>query len=303
MRRGRAPGTRRGRGGASPEGPVEAGALAGVAGALALLLHDEEQGVAVAVVGGRSARTGGRRTCRPCATPPGGCGTRTRCGPRRGVIRRVSAFIHAIISTVAGALLLHDGRHEAVVVVLHERPAAPRWRRWGWRRASGHRTRRRSHCPKPVRLVPCRTAPSDARTGGALDARGRRARRRARRRAASCPRCSSRSRPPRAAGRSTSRRPASPGDVPLVDQISGRADEGYNCGLAVVGYNSLGGRGGNANMAWAGRLRLRRRRRRRRGRRAATPPTRARLDPPRLRGRRDRRDAPHGRRAGPVASS
>jgi hypothetical protein len=42
------------------------------------------------------------------------------------------------------------------------------------------------------------------------------------------------------------------GDVPLADQISGRADEGYNCGLAVVGYNSLGGRGGNANMAWAG---------------------------------------------------
>ena len=43
-----------------------------------------------------------------------------------------------------------------------------------------------------------------------------------------------------------------PGDVPLADQHSGRADQGYNCGLALVGYSSLGGRGGNANMAWSG---------------------------------------------------
>jgi hypothetical protein len=43
-----------------------------------------------------------------------------------------------------------------------------------------------------------------------------------------------------------------PGDVPLADQLSGRADEGYSCGLTLVGYNSLHGRGGNANMAWAG---------------------------------------------------
>ena len=42
------------------------------------------------------------------------------------------------------------------------------------------------------------------------------------------------------------------GDVPLADQLSGRADEGYNCGLALVGYSSLGRRGGNANMAWSG---------------------------------------------------
>jgi hypothetical protein len=34
--------------------------------------------------------------------------------------------------------------------------------------------------------------------------------------------------------------------------VSGRANEGYNCGLALVGYDPLGGRGGNANMAWAG---------------------------------------------------
>ncbi len=42
------------------------------------------------------------------------------------------------------------------------------------------------------------------------------------------------------------------GDVPLPDQITGRAAEGYSCGLSLVGYSSLGGRGGNANMAWSG---------------------------------------------------
>ena len=42
------------------------------------------------------------------------------------------------------------------------------------------------------------------------------------------------------------------GDVPLADQFSGRALKGYNCGLALVGYNDLGRRGGNANMAWSG---------------------------------------------------
>jgi hypothetical protein len=41
------------------------------------------------------------------------------------------------------------------------------------------------------------------------------------------------------------------GDVPLADQLSGRAEQGYNCGLALVGYSSLGARGGNANMAWS----------------------------------------------------
>src|SRR5690606_18065965 len=35
-----------------------------------------------------------------------------------------------------------------------------------------------------------------------------------------------------------------------ADQLSGRADEGYSCGLSLVGYSSLGARGGNANMAW-----------------------------------------------------
>jgi hypothetical protein len=41
------------------------------------------------------------------------------------------------------------------------------------------------------------------------------------------------------------------GDVPRADQLSGRAFLGYNCGLALVGYNDLGHRGGNANMAWS----------------------------------------------------
>lgn len=46
------------------------------------------------------------------------------------------------------------------------------------------------------------------------------------------------------------------GDVPTADQKSGRAEMGYNCGLALVGHATLDadGRapGGNANMAWAG---------------------------------------------------
>src|SRR4051812_11439985 len=42
------------------------------------------------------------------------------------------------------------------------------------------------------------------------------------------------------------------GDVPRVDQVSGRAMQGYNCGVALVGHTDLGGTGGHANMAWAG---------------------------------------------------
>jgi hypothetical protein len=42
------------------------------------------------------------------------------------------------------------------------------------------------------------------------------------------------------------------GDVPLADQESGRAREGYTCGLSVIGANTLGGRSGNGNMAWSG---------------------------------------------------
>jgi hypothetical protein len=42
------------------------------------------------------------------------------------------------------------------------------------------------------------------------------------------------------------------GDQPRMDQISGRASRGYNCGVALVGHSDLGARGGNANMAWSG---------------------------------------------------
>ena len=42
------------------------------------------------------------------------------------------------------------------------------------------------------------------------------------------------------------------GEVPRVDQVSGRALQGYNCGVALIGHADLGGHGGHANMAWAG---------------------------------------------------
>lgn len=46
------------------------------------------------------------------------------------------------------------------------------------------------------------------------------------------------------------------GHVPKADQDSGRAEQGYNCGLEVIGHTALGAGGRpdvNANMAWAGR--------------------------------------------------
>jgi hypothetical protein len=46
------------------------------------------------------------------------------------------------------------------------------------------------------------------------------------------------------------------GDVPKADQDSRRAEQGYNCGLALLGFTPLGTADGrpnaNANMAWAG---------------------------------------------------
>src|SRR3977135_3370834 len=42
------------------------------------------------------------------------------------------------------------------------------------------------------------------------------------------------------------------GDQPRVDQLSGPAERGDNCGVSLVGYNDLGNRAGNANMAWSG---------------------------------------------------
>src|SRR3546814_10630258 len=44
------------------------------------------------------------------------------------------------------------------------------------------------------------------------------------------------------------------GDVPLADQLSARAVEGYSCALSLVGHSSLGGGGGNAEMAGAGEI-------------------------------------------------
>src|SRR5262245_47886276 len=40
------------------------------------------------------------------------------------------------------------------------------------------------------------------------------------------------------------------GDVPLADQQSGRAERGYNCGLAVIGHNDLGGLAGG-DLTWS----------------------------------------------------
>ena len=106
--RGPARGTRRGwdvpRSPGSPagrfaEGPEEARVVAGVAGPGTLLLDHEQQGVAVAVVGGPAdplplAR---RVALAPLLLPR--CGSRTPCGPLRGCGAGWSAFIHAIIST------------------------------------------------------------------------------------------------------------------------------------------------------------------------------------------------------------
>jgi hypothetical protein len=55
--------------------------------------------------------------------------------------------------------------------------------------------------------------------------------------------------------------PCSPGDrpetgvqgqVPLVDQLSGRSKEGYSCNLRMVGSNDIAGRGGDTQMTWYG---------------------------------------------------
>ncbi len=41
------------------------------------------------------------------------------------------------------------------------------------------------------------------------------------------------------------------GDVPRADQESGRAEQGYNCGLAVVGHNGFDG-ASSSSLAWSG---------------------------------------------------
>ena len=76
-----------------PEAPEEAGVLAGVAGAVALLLDDEQQRVAVAVVVRRPHPLAVARRLALAPAPPGGCGSRTRCGPleRAGAASRRSS--------------------------------------------------------------------------------------------------------------------------------------------------------------------------------------------------------------------
>ncbi len=41
------------------------------------------------------------------------------------------------------------------------------------------------------------------------------------------------------------------GSVPRVDQVTGRAKQGYNCGVSLVGHVRLSDTSENANMAWA----------------------------------------------------
>lgn len=42
------------------------------------------------------------------------------------------------------------------------------------------------------------------------------------------------------------------GQVPRADQDSGRSKEGYRCNLALVGQDTIGGRGANFQLAWLG---------------------------------------------------
>ena len=103
-------------GGRVAEGPVEAGAVAGVAGAGPLLVDDHQQHVAVAVVAHGSGRTAGRRRSRPCTRTPVGCGSRTRSVRSPGSWRNDSRFIQAIISTARVRGVLDDGRDQPVGV-------------------------------------------------------------------------------------------------------------------------------------------------------------------------------------------
>ena len=81
------------------EGPVEAGAFAGVAGAVPLLFDDEEQGVAVAVVVRRRGPTGGRPDVSPLRQRSWRLRDQNTVRPDSSVSARVSSFIQAIIST------------------------------------------------------------------------------------------------------------------------------------------------------------------------------------------------------------
>ena len=64
--------------------------------------------------------TGGRPTCRPCATPPGGCGAEHRAALFERLAQRLCVHPRHH-QHVAGARLLHDRGHEAVGVVADRR--------------------------------------------------------------------------------------------------------------------------------------------------------------------------------------
>src|SRR6202042_688172 len=98
------------------EGAVEAGALAGVAGAAALLLDDEEQGVTVTVVEGgpHPLTVAGGVSLAPALLPA--------AGPEDGP-PRLEGLSHGVGVHPAhhedrpGGVVLHDGGHQAVSVV------------------------------------------------------------------------------------------------------------------------------------------------------------------------------------------
>ena len=160
----RARGTRRGSAGSArrdssslesaPEAPEEAGAVAGVAGPVAVLVDLEQQHVGVAVVVRLARRPGGRRSCRPCARPPGGCGSsrpsaprRASCAASRRSSRRTSARRRVGVlgdagtspsasNLTAGELLVRDGRRRSPLT--GTAPSTPRCAR---RRRRGGRAR------------------------------------------------------------------------------------------------------------------------------------------------------------------
>src|SRR5437764_15420280 len=42
------------------------------------------------------------------------------------------------------------------------------------------------------------------------------------------------------------------GEVSLADQATGRSQQGYTCGVRLVGQDNIGLRGNNFNLAWLG---------------------------------------------------
>ena len=140
---GRARGTRRRGSGAhrrhAAERAEEAGVLAGVAGALALLLDDEEQRVAVAVVV-RRAHDWRSPEVSPLRHTSWRLRLQNTVRPVSSVARRVSSFIHAIISTspVPSSCTMAGTRPSALYVTVASCSSGRRrWGcQWAWARRS-----------------------------------------------------------------------------------------------------------------------------------------------------------------------